>query len=162
MSNIYDCIPPDKDALVLLSICAMISGALILLGYEGAPPLNASPYLLLCISIIGLYQSTRTVVFSKKAIQIKYILFHRTIDWHRVKGIEFVPQQHNYYIFICLGNCPFWSETTMKLRPYIVLHPTKLVAIRIAKEQSDVYMEKLKEYCCNVHMTHRIVDDIIS
>jgi len=155
MSNKRNTIPPNREAVIILLSCAILSGILTLVGYKGNSPVTASPCLLLCISLISLFASLKTVEFSKNAIRIRYILFNRSIQWQKVRGIEFASQHDRHYLFICLRDCPLWCETNTSIKCYAAVHPFRLIPLRITEDQVTQYKEMIQIYCNSIHITKK-------
>ena len=153
MRNKNDIIYPEKVSLVGLALCCLISGILALMEDAERYFVMVPPHILFGVSLLELISKCKTVEFSCSAITVKHMIFNRSIQWEKVKGIEITRQRHKYFIFICLGNCPLWCETRLDVGLYILLHPVCLIPIEIAEDRFDKYKDMVKKYYSNVYVT---------
>lgn len=155
-----DCIPTTKLIIIILLLCAIASGIMLALGFGSNIPGRPPTVAIFFGSLLGLALDVKTVFLSEEKVKVRYLLFWRNIAWNRVKGIEFAHHRDNtFYMFICLDDCPFWSETNNQLRNYSILHFTRVIYVRIDGTQINKYKEIAKKYCKNVIDTYSIWTD---
>ena len=144
-------VPPDKENIIILSVCTTLSCFLLFIGYKGSPPISVHPVFLVLLSVAGLALELRFIYLSQDTITVQY-LFHikRKIAIDRVKSIEFVSQGKTSYLFISLDNCPSFAQSGQSIRNYVFLHPVKLIAFYVPFKKRSAYCDIIVKMYSNV------------
>lgn len=99
--------------------------------------------------LIGLFVSTRTIVFTKEHIIVRYLYIPvRRISASRVSSIEFVMQQGVLYLVVCLDDHLPISESYKKLKPFMV--SSKMIVISVPDKKREEYVIEMKQLYSNV------------
>ena len=152
-------IAPNLFTVIPLSLCAVISGVLLLIGELKGVGNTASPAIIFPISILVLLFEMRSTYISESGICIRYhfLLINRKINWSRINCIEFVRQKEDRFVLISLDNCPTFREASQsKIGGYVCRHPIKVIAIRVPDNQRLDYLSMFNAfYPCTVSLEYQ-------
>lgn len=99
--------------------------------------------------LIGLFVSTRTIIFTKEHIIVRYLwIAVWRISASRVSSIEFVMQQGVLYLVVCLDDHLPISESYKKLKPFMI--SSKMVVISVPDKKREEYVTEMKQLYSNV------------
>lgn len=140
----------DIGIFILFAILTIIVIAYWIVDGPPEPTnLRRDPRSLTGLLILALFCSTRTVVFTKEYIIVRYLYIPvRRISASRVSSIEFVMQQGVLYLVVCLDDHLPISESYKKLKPFMV--SSKMIVISVPDKKREEYVTEMKQLYSNV------------
>lgn len=137
------------ELFVLFSILTIIVIAFWII--EG-PPSNIrrnDPRNRIVLVILALFCSTSTIVFTEEHIIVRYFYIPvRRISVNRISSIEFVMQQGEAYLVVCLDDHMPVSESHKKLKLFMTT--SKMIVVFVPNKKREEYVREIKQLYSNV------------